>query len=244
MDRPKVLIADSTEEFRQSLDAHLRCHYSVTLCENGQQALELIRSLRPDILVLDLMLPGLDGITLLHRMQEEGFRPAVVTTSYFYSPYTSGALGQLQVDYMMQKPCDPDAVAERLHDLASQLRPAPIPRIDLSATVSALLLSMGFSPGKDGFRFLQLGIPLYLQDPGQAMTKELYVEVGAQYGKSGEQVERSIRSAIEIAFANGDRALWQQYFPVPGGHAHRPTNRDFISRLATELAQQGYSRYA
>ena len=244
MDRPKLIIADSSEELRQSLYNDLCSSYCITLCDNGQRTLELIRSLRPEILVVDLMLPGLDGITLLHRMQEEGFRPAVITTSFFYSPYTAGALRQLQVDYMMQKPCDPAAIVDRVDDLAAQLHPMPIPQIDLSAKVSAILLEMGFTPRKDGFRFLQIAVPRYLEDPAQSITKELYVDIGARYGKSGQQVERSIRGAIECAFKAGDPAVWAQYFPVPGGLTYRPANGDFISRIATELAQQGYRRYA
>lgn len=244
MDRPKILIADSGEELCQSLYAALSSHYCITLCDNGQRALELIRSQRPDILVLDLMLPGLDGLTMLHRMQSDGFRPAVIATSFFYSPYTAGALQQLQVDYMMQKPCDPAAIVERVEDLAAQLQPAAVPQVDLTTKVSAMLLSMGFTPRKDGFRFLQSAIPRYFDDPAQSMTKELYMDVGAEYGKSGEQVERSIRSAIEHAFADGDPQVWEQYFPVPCGIAFRPANGDFISRMATELSQLGYRRYA
>ena len=240
MDRPKILIADSGEELCQSLYAALSSHYCITLCDNGQRALELIRSQRPDILVLDLMLPGLDGLTLLHRIRAEGFHPTVIATSFFYSPYTAGALQQLHVDYMMQKPCDPAAIVERVEDLAAQLQPAAIPQVDLTSKVSAMLLDLGFTPRTDGFRFLQSAIPRYFADPAQSMTKELYVDVGEEYRKSGLQVERSMRSAIEHAFADGDPAVWAHYFPVPGGIAFRPANGDFISRMATELAQLGY----
>ncbi len=240
MDMPKLLITDSSEEMRQILFDNLHNSYQLKICANGSEALEIVRSFHPDILVLDLMLPGLDGITLLQRIHKEGFHPLVLTTSFFYSAYITGALHRLGVAYSMLKPCQWQAIADRLSDLAADLHPVQYPQSDLGSAVSAALLSMNFSTGKDGFRFLQAAIPLYMQDPGQAITKELYVAVGAMYNKSSIQVERSMRSAIEQAWRTGDMSVWRKYFSAPGSALPRPTNTDFISRMATILSQQGY----
>lgn len=242
MDTPKLLIADSSDELRQILFDHLSHTYHIKTCGDGTEALELARSFRPDILLVDLMLPGLDGLTLLQRIQNDGLRPAVLVTACFQNSYILSALGRLEVEYMMLKPCNHQAIEERLADLAATLQPAPIPHVEISTAVSSMLMGLGIATRKDGFRFLQAAIPLYLQDPGQSITKELYVSVGELYNKSASQVERSIRSAIESAWQTGDKGLWQRYFSAPNGQIPRPTNSDFISRIAAELAFQGYKQ--
>lgn len=240
MDMPKLLIADSSDEFRQILFDDLCNTYAVKTCRDGVQALEQIRAFRPDILILDLMLPGLDGISLLHRAQEEGLRPAVLALSTFGSDYIVSALTRLDVSYLMTKPCDLTAISDRLTDLASQLQPSRMPAANLDSAVSAMLLSLNFPARLDGFTFLQAGIPMYMRDPAQSMTKELYLEIGKLYGKDGRQVERSIRNAIDTAWQRRDDVTWRQYFGAPGGQTFRPTNREFFARMAAALSQQGY----
>lgn len=240
MDMPRLLIADSSDELRQILFDNLIHSYQVKACADGAQALNLARSFLPDIVLLDLMLPGLDGITLLQQMRSEGLCPAVLTTSFFYNSYITGALQRLEVDYMLLKPCNWQAIAERIADICATRQPAQMPQLEMGTAISSVLLAMGFATRKDGFRFLQAAIPLFMADPGQSITKELYVAVGDLYNKSSTQVERSIRSAIEAAWQTGNRSLWQQHFGAPGGQIPRPTNSDFISRIATELSAQGY----
>lgn len=241
MDMPRLLIADSNNEFRQILFDTLCVEYHVKTCSDGLEALELLRAFQPDILVLDLMLPGLDGISLLQRVSDEGILPAVLAMSTFHSSYVTGALQQLGVPYLMTKPCDLTAITDRLSDYRAALRPKAIATADLSTAVSNLLLALGFPTRLDGFLFLQAGIPMYLRDPSQSMTKELYVAIGQLFGKDGRQVERSIRSAIDIAWRNRDDRIWQMYFATPDGIVPRPSNNEFFGRTATALSRQGYS---
>ena len=240
MDMPRLLIVDSNEEFRLLLTDTLRNAYCVNTCRDGLEALQMLRSFRPDLVVLDLMLPGLDGITLLQRAQEEGIRPIVLTLNAFPSEYVMGALAKLEVSSSMSKPCDITAIADRLADLSADICPAATPAADLKTAVSSILLALGFPTRLDGFRFLNAGLPLYMKDPGQSMTKELYVAIGQLYGKDAKQVERSIRSAIATALQIGDQRLWRQYFGTPDGQIPRPPNNEFFGRIATVMAQQGY----
>ncbi len=237
MDMPKLLIADPSEEFRQSLSGALAGMGVVRTCATGAQALELLQSFRPDILVLDLTLPELDGISLLHRAVEAGLRPAVLATTWFISTYVSAAMSRLEVNYVLQKPCNVAALVGHISDLAAELQPAAITQADLRSASSNLLLSLGFSSKLDGFAYLQAALPIYMEDSTQAITKELYAAVGKLYNKDGKQVERSIRNAISIAYNLRDDALWRDFFPCPpGSPLPRPTNGNFIARMATHLA--------
>ncbi len=239
MDMPKLLIADSDEVFRRQLSETLSDVCLVRTCTNGTQALEQMYTFRPDILIVDLLLPQIDGISLLHRIQDQSFQPAVLALSCFTSPYVMNALAKLGVYYLITKPCDIQAVVCHVRDLAAEATPAPISQVDLRSAVSNLLLGLGFSTKLDGFTYLLAAIPLFAEDPAQAITKELYTAVGKLYNKDGRQVERSIRNAIDIAWQNRQERVWQNYFPTaPGAQVPRPSNRTFISRMAGILYSQ------
>ncbi len=236
MDMPKLLIADNDDLFRQLLADSLAGLCLVRTCATGRQALEQLLTFRPDILIVDLLLPEIDGISLLHRAEQSDIHPAILTTSIFNSSYVSAAAARLGVHYMMTKPCDIDAIVDHVRDLAAELAPAPISQADLRSAVSNILLSLGFPTKLDGFNYLVSAIPMYAADPAQAVTKELYSTIGQMYNKDWRQVERSIRNAIDIAWSRRQESVWQQYFTTaPGVPVPRPTNRAFISRMAHHL---------
>ena len=89
----KLLIAESSEEYRVALAESLTGEYHVRTCADGIQTQQLLRSFQPDILVLDLMLPGMDGITLLQLAREEGPLPMVLAQSRYISDFVLDALG-------------------------------------------------------------------------------------------------------------------------------------------------------
>lgn len=103
--------------------------------------------------------------------------------------------------------------------------------------VTALLLALGVSPKKDGFLYLVWAVQNYRKDPGQSMTKELYPSVAAMFGPrlKSNAVEKSIRVTIDQAWRDCDEETWKLFFPAPGGLWARPSNTEFIARLACLL---------
>lgn len=236
MDFPKLLIVDDSDEFRQTLAEHLHKQYIVRACRSGNHALELLRSFRPDILVTDLMLPELDGLTMLQLAIDEGIRPKILVVSSYFSPYVQSALDRLQVEYTMRKPCSIQAVVCRVADFAAEVITLPTTCYDPEDLISNALLHMGFSAHLDGFRYLLTAIPLYSHDPQQAITKELYSAIAEVHNKESRQVERSIRSAIDSAWRHRTDTVWAEYFaPGPDGSVPRPSNGRFIGQLTLLL---------
>ncbi len=232
----KLLIADGTEEFRLALAEHLTGSYVVRCCHQGKQTMEMIHTFKPDVLVLDLMLPELDGISLLQRLAEEGNMPVVLATTRMYTDYVVDALTKLGVGYLMIKPCDLNATVARIRDLSERIVPVSRPRPDLQTTISNVLLSMGFPAKLHGFTYLREAIEESIRNPGQLVTKELYPLVGKRCRASWEQVERSIRNAIATAYRNRNEQIWQQYFePGADNMVERPSNGTFINTLAARL---------
>ena len=237
MEIRKLLIADGSEEFALALVDALRGAYNLRVCRDGLEALEQIRSFRPDVLVLDLMLPGLDGISLLQSVASGGWKPTVLATTRFISEYILESVDRLGVGYLMVKPCDIRATVARIGDLTGRIR-QPVPtRPEPRTDVSNLLLTLGIPVKLRGYAYLREAVLLMAAKPGQSITKELYPAVAEQCGAAPIHVERSIRSAIAAAWERRDEQIWRIYFsPGPDGCLTRPTNAEFICRLADSLA--------
>ena len=236
MDTRKLLIADGSEEFRTALAKALPGNFHIRLCADGQEALSLLRSFRPDLLVLDLMLPGLDGISLLHAASGESIFPVVLATSRFLTEYMSESVDKLGISYVMIKPCDIAATVSRLQDLTQRIHPPTVAQPDPRTLVSNALISLGFSTNLRGYTYLREAILLMMKDPDQAITKELYPAVGLLCDSNREKVERSIRSAIQSAWEARDDRIWLPFFPAGAdGTIPRPSNAQFICRLADAM---------
>ena len=229
----KLMIADPVEETRQLLEDAFGAQCAVAACADGETALQLLREFAPDILVLDLMLPKVDGLSVLQQLRQWEMPTMVLALIGVNSPFVMDQLHRLQVDYALAKPCSPEAIQDRVNDFISQRQDAPVQSRQENRMIGQVLLHMGFAPKLGGYGYLIDAIPLYAKDPSQAITKELYVAVGQLHGKAGPLVERAIRNAIDKAWQMGDPAVWRKYFPCgPDGTVPRPSNGSFITRMA------------
>lgn len=234
METRKLLIADSNEEFRLALAQALQTQFYVRCCATGTQALSLLRQDPPDILVLDLLLPELDGLTLLEQIVAEGIRPMVLATTTIPTDYISQCAVRLGIGYLMLKSCPIQAVTARVRDLNTHLVPPP-QKPDLEELIRKKLHFLNISDKYLGYDYLFPALELLAKDPKQSFTKELYPDVAKRFGCTSRSVERCIRNAIEKAWEHRDPAAWSHYFPQC---TERPSNALFLSTLAKELRQE------
>lgn len=104
-----VFIADSAEDFTSGLSAALQRadgFHVLGTAGDGELAIRMIEEKKPDILILDLMLPKKDGIAVLKAISAMERKPIVLATSVFITEYVSNAAANLGVRYLMLKPCD------------------------------------------------------------------------------------------------------------------------------------------
>ena len=227
----KLLIADCNEDYRDALTSVLQDRYHVICCRTGTAALAIMHQECPDILVLDLMLPELDGLTLLERICAEGMHPLVLAVTPLLTDYVYSCAQRLGIAYVVRKPCEIQAIASRIEDLSRRLN-LRVPKIDPMNYVTELLLSLGFSTKHNGYFYFRDAILLMAKDPAQSVTKVLYPAVGHTFSCSKDNVERSMRTAIDAAWDRGNSALWNRYFPDA---QLRPSNAVFISRITEAL---------
>lgn len=229
----KLLIADSSDIFISALAAALEGQFQIQVCSDGQSALELLQQEQPDILILNLMLPHKDGLTVL---QQTAFHPSVILAITMHmSVYVEQAVTSLGIDYTMIAP-SVESVVLRLRDLLGQYT-APTAHADPSASAVHHLHLLNVPTHLDGYRQLCLALPMFAQNPQQLLTKELYPAVARLCGcPDGRAVEHSIRKAIHAAWRQKDNAIWRKYFTLhPGKKNACPTNKEFLCRLVEIL---------
>ena len=221
----KVLIADPDEVFRTALTKALEPEFTVCSCSRGDEALDQIRQEMPDVLVLELSLPGLDGIGLLRRLEQ---RPQILVVSdYLNTDFVRGCLLQLGIQYALLKPCLIGTVAERVRDFVAVNQNLP-----LSRSAYELLESLGLPCGREGFQHLLTGLPILASDRDQRLSKELYQQIALQNRATPTSVEKAIRDTIRSGWETGDPESWQKCFP---GYTRCPRNKEFLFHLADIL---------
>lgn len=236
MRKKKVLIADSDEEFQQTLKENLKPFWKICISGDGKDALCQLESFKPDVLILDLVLPGLDGISLLQKAADKGMHPLVLVTSGFVSDYVLQILESMGVVYIMLKPCSAHDVAARVADMTQSHMSFLHQYWDNADMVSQLLFELGVLTKLLGYQYLRDAIFSLIAKPNQSAMKDLYPYVAAKNGASSSQIERSMRNAIEVAWSKRDDCVWGKYFkPNQAGEICRPTNSRFLFCLADAI---------
>ena len=236
MEKRRLLVAESSEELRNALQDMFRGSFQVRCCADGYEAQKILSEFGPDVIVVDVMLSGIDGISLIQWALEQGIRSRVLLTTRLASDYVLEAASRLGVGYVMLKPCDLGSLAARVEDLSRSLAPAAAISADPGSRASGLLLALGVRPKLRGFACLREAVLLSAREEHLSVTKVLYPEVAKRCGCRSTHVERNIRSAIDAAWATRDESIWRLYFtPDSTGNMTRPTNADFICRLADSL---------
>ena len=244
-----VLIADSAEDFCSSLSAALRKadgFQVVGIANDGEQAIRLIQERRPDILVLDLMLAKLDGLSVLKAVNTMDRRPKTLATSGFVTEYVSAAAANLGARYLMLKPCDMAALVDRLEEIrgSETLRLNVQRRNDktsIESLVTGIIHEIGVPAHIKGYQYLREAIIIAVNDMDviNAITKVLYPQVAKTFQTTPSRVERAIRHAIEVAWDRGDLDTLQRFFGYTVSNTKgKPTNSEFIALIADKLQLQ------
>lgn len=233
--RCKLLIADTSEAVRESLREILGDLFELRLCGDGRTALELLHRFQPDVLVLDLMLPGIDGLGLLQIAADAGICPAVLATTRQQNDYILNAAYRLGVSYVMLRPCEIGALADRVQDLARRCSDKAQPA-DLSFQVKLILARLGFPQKSKNYVLLLDTILWQAEHPQAFLSKEVYPAVGKAHSRSSLSVEKSIRVFIHKIWEARDDQIWRLYFPPDAdGNIPQPTNGSFINTIVNKL---------
>ena len=251
----KVVIADPNEDYRMLLRALAEGEEDLVIVGDtgsGAEALRLVESERPAVLVTDMILAGMDGIGVLEELGErpEGERPAVIVTSGFVSDSAITRISGLGAAYFLQKPCESQLLFSRIRMVvgrgASQSAAIRLRRQEpsLEARITEIIHEIGVPAHIKGYQYLRDAIAITVSDPEaiNAVTKVLYPAVARHFSTTPSRVERAIRHAIEVAWDRGDLETIQKYFGYTVSNLKgKPTNSEFIAMIADRLLLQQHA---
>ncbi len=244
-----VFIADSAEDFCTGLSKALTQapgFQVVGTASDGDTALRRIQELKPQVLVLDLMLPKRDGISILKSLAAQKLQPATLVTSGFVTDYVASAAANLGVRYLMMKPCQLPVLVERLEELRGGQEKHLLTlnrssKNSIESMVTGIIHEIGVPAHIKGYQYLREAIIIAVGDMDviNAITKVLYPQVAKTFQTTPSRVERAIRHAIEVAWDRGDLDTLQKFFGYTVSNTKgKPTNSEFIALIADKLQLQ------
>lgn len=252
----KIVVADDNRNLAQMLQDFLHTQEDlqvVGLAYNGVEAWEQIQSQEPDLVILDLVMPNLDGLGVLERIntRQATTRPKIIMLTAFGQESLTHQAMELGVDYFILKPFDLEILGKRIRSLTQDESVVPATmssstnsvtnagsRVNLSAEVTSMMHQIGIPAHVKGYQYIRDAILMVVEDVSLlgAVTKELYPAIAKKYDTAPSRVERGIRHAIELAWERGHTETLKRIFGYSMNiERQKPTNSEFVALLADKL---------
>ncbi len=258
MKKTRLVIADDNREFSKILFEYISSHEDfevVGIAKNGVEALELIESHKPDVLLLDIIMPHLDGLEVLERVNafDDGYSPKTIVLSAVGQDQITQKALKLGAEYYVVKPFNFEVFMKRLKEIANNYPNQDFSRVNveilrennlqnkyksLESEVTDIIHEIGIPAHIKGYLYLREAITLVVENMEflGAITKELYPRIASKFNTTPSRVERAIRHAIEVAWTRGKIETINKLF----GHTindsrGKPTNSEFIALIADKL---------
>mgnify|MGYP000141199609 CR=1 FL=1 len=252
----KLLIVDDNKEF---------CNLVVEFFENqkdikvvgvahdGLEALEKIDQLEPEVLILDLIMPNLDGLGVIERLSNKPERPKIVVLSAVGQDKITQKAITLGADYYIVKPFDLNIIVDRVRQMIDinttfmqQAQKKNVSftgdkRNNLEAQITNIIHEIGIPAHIKGYFYIREAIYMVINNVEllSAVTKELYPNIANKYNTTPSRVERAIRHAIEVAWSRGCVETLNNLFGYTTTKDRgKPTNSEFIAMISDKLRMQ------
>jgi two-component system, response regulator, stage 0 sporulation protein A len=257
LNKIRVIIADDNREFVEVLREHLSNQEDmevIGVAYHGGEVLNLLlKGQIPDVLVLDIIMPHLDGLGVLEKLQGidmDPFPKIVMLTAFGQENVTQRAV-ELGASYYILKPFDMDVFVQRIRQMKTTLPSvspytskvaavtgAPHRPHHLDASITHVIHEIGVPAHIKGYLYLREAITMVYNeiDLLGAITKTLYPRIAERYNTTSSRVERAIRHAIEVAWNRGNMDSIRSLFGYTINVARaKPTNSEFIAMIADKL---------
>jgi len=253
METVRVIVADDNQQLREMIAQYLAQQSGIEiagLASNGVEALNLVKEKEADVLVCDMIMPQMDGFSVLERLRSVSKAPAVIAlTALGRDDFIARAIN-LGACYYMVKPFDFSLLAQRIFEasgaegFAETVNIRLIPESAESAPnsleerIANLFLTVGIPAHIKGYQYLREAVKMVIENPDLMgrITKELYPGIAHRFGTTSSKVERAIRHAIEVAWNRGRiEALDEAFGRNVCSLDDKPTNGEFIALVSDRL---------
>ena len=257
----KIVIADDNMEFVSTFAKYLEAENDMEVigtAKDGLEAYDLIIATKPDVVLLDVIMPHLDGIGVLEKLNDYGFMPICIMLSAVGQDKITQRALNLGAGYYMVKPFEVDLLLKRIRDLKltqnvnskmnffiKDTKPTYInientknKEDNLEALVTNIIHEVGVPAHIKGYQYLRDGIIMVIEDINvlNQITKQLYPDLAKKHKTTPSRVERAIRHAIEVAWTRGQIETVESIFGYTvNANKGKPTNSEFIAMIADKL---------
>ena len=247
MKRTRVLIIDDNKSLVDMIKEYFKEHADIKIsleAYDGAEGLRLIDKKKDeyDIVLLDLIMPNKDGITVLEEMKKKEIDKKVIVLTSYNTQDMIRKVSEMGVSYFMLKPFELADLENRIREVAEGIKyggkSIDLFHNNLQKSITNIMLELGVPSHIKGYQYIREGITLVYQNPELVggITKELYPEIARKYETTVSRVERAIRHAIEVSWNRGNWQLMDDIF----GHSvdidkAKPTNSEFIVTVADKL---------
>lgn len=247
MERTRLLIIDDNKSLVDMIKEYFSDHadIKVTLeAYDGAEGFRLIEKKKDeyDIILLDLIMPNKDGISVLEEMKKKEIDKKVIVLTSYNTQDMIRKVSEMGASYFMLKPFELSDLENRIIEVAEGIkyggRSIDLYHNNLQKSITNTLHELGVPSHIKGYQYIREGITLVYQKPELVggITKELYPEIARKYETTVSRVERAIRHAIEVSWNRGNWQLMEEIF----GHSvdidkAKPTNSEFIVTVADKL---------
>lgn len=253
-----VVIGDDNERILEILEEILCCEKNLSIvgkANNGEEVYRLIENKQPDIVLLDLVMPRMDGLSVMDRVySNKNFKkiPRFIVISAIGRQAITEDAFRKGASYYIMKPFHNDTILDRIHTIQSELQADKSVQStivacqnnagdSLETLVTNMIHDIGIPAHIKGYHYLRDSILMAIEDMDvlNAITKILYPTVAKRYQTTSSRVERAIRHAIEVAWSRGKLDLLDHLFgyTVSNGKG-KPTNSEFIALVADTIRLQ------
>ncbi len=266
MGKLRIVIADDNERMLQLLEDIIRTDKDMEVvgkAENGEICLSLIREQQPDVVLLDIVMPKLDGLTVMEKTHSDSRikkKPAfIIITAIGQEGITEDAFN-LGANYYIMKPFDNNTLLNRIRYVRSNMGRHPAAgnstrlaadinnenqKVSIETDVTNMIHEVGIPAHIKGYQYLRDSIIMAIEESDilNSITKVLYPTIAKKYDTTASRVERAIRHAIEVAWERGRMETIEELFgyTVSNGKG-KPTNSEFIALIADKLRLQYKAR--
>ena len=240
----KVLIADPCAGYRRLVAWRIHAAPDLELAgatESGAEALLIAWDTNPDVIVLDVRLEHLDGISVMHRLREQQSAASCIMVSSSYADNVFLKAAALGVRSILLKPFSTETLMENIRSMKNPVEDCACRTPGLEKIVTETLNETGIPPYMKGHRYLREAIIRTVGDGTvcRAMTELCYPALAKQFNTTPSSVERAMRHAIEATWEYCDRdSLWKIFGDTAPIRDKTPTNREWIATLANHVTKQ------
>ena len=218
------LDAQTVTQLRNALNKPYRIHH----CTCGSEVLSDFSALLPELLVVDLTMPGCDTVGLLRAVQARGSQTQALVTTCAYHEQIESQLSMVDTAFLLIQPFDGTTIVERLMQLEQLL-----PELSVSDRADEILRDLGLDCNSIGFPYLQTAISYKYAHPQCLYTADLCVHVAKCHGTTAASADKAMIRCIQKARRRMDPVLWSVYL---GDGAASITCAQFIAAVARYIA--------